>query len=115
MSVPSKVLNAHLKTIRNIVVKGFAKVDGRLDSLDKKIVDLKTELKQDIENVRTELKGDIENVRTELKGDIENVRVELKGDIEHASLDIEDLAVSTAREFKAVRSEIAYRNLIKDR
>jgi tetrahydromethanopterin S-methyltransferase subunit G len=90
--VKSKLISNHIKSVRNIVVKGFAKVDQRLDGLDKKIDDTKIELKQDIAGLKIELKADIESLGN----------------------DIEDLAGMSAREFKAVRSEIAHRNLLQD-
>lgn len=43
--VASKVLNSHLKTIRGIVVKNFAKIDIRFDSLDERICAIEHTLK----------------------------------------------------------------------
>ena len=86
--VASKVLNAHLKTIRGIVVKGF----GRMDE---KFVEIDQQFKKVDERFDT------------LERKIDETRLELKSDIEHVSLDLEDLAESSAKEFKEVRSEIA--------
>ena len=98
MSVPNKVFNAHLKTIRGIVVKGFAKVDKKFDGIDKRFDDMESNLNR--------LDKKVDDTRLELKSDIEKVQMSLEEDID-------DLAGMTAREFQSVRSEIAHRNLLQ--
>ena len=53
--VASKVLNSHLKTIRGIVVKSFARIEKRFDSLDERIQHIENALdksrKQDKEDL----------------------------------------------------------------
>ena len=52
--------------------------EGRFE---RRLTEVKAELKTDIAGFRAELKGDVAGLRTELKGDIAGLRAELKGDI----------------------------------
>ena len=114
--VKSKMTSDHIKSVRNIVVKGFAKVEKRFDSIDQRLegVDHKFEV------VDNKFKGvesrfdRIEDSLGKLDKKIGDTKLELKQDIEGISLDIEDLAGMSAREFKAVRSDISHRNLLQD-
>jgi archaellum component FlaC len=75
--ISDKVIGGHLKTISALVVKGFARVDEKLDKMDGRI----DRLEKGIEEVKFNVKA--------------------------LGEDIDDLAGMTAREFKAVRSELA--------
>ena len=86
--VSSKTLNAHLKTIRGIVVKGFTRVEQRIEGVEKRLGERITTLNDRVVGMDTK--------------------------IDLLATDIDDLAGMTAREFKAVRGEIAHRNLLQD-
>ncbi|EIO4563394.1 DUF1640 domain-containing protein [Vibrio parahaemolyticus] len=63
------------------------------ESLNRRIDEVRTELKQDIADVRTELK----DVRTELKQDIADVRTELKQDIADVRGEVKDVRTKLDR------------------
>ncbi len=93
---------SHIKTIRGIVVKGFAKIDERFNKVDEKFNEVHERFG------RIDCKIDrIEENLGKLDKKVDETKIELKQDIE-------DLAGMTAREFKAVRSEISHRNLLQD-
>ncbi len=56
-------------------------IKENFNNLDRKIDQVKSELKEDINQVKSELKEDINQVKSELKEDINQVKLELKEDI----------------------------------
>lgn len=93
--VTSRMLNSHIKTIRGLVVKGFAQVDTRLETIenrvnkvDQKIDEVKVELRSEISNVKQELKSDINQVKIGLQSDIGQFKKEVKSDFSRLELGI---------------------------
>ena len=70
--------------ITNSLGKRIDGLDKRIDDLRDDVKEFRSELKGDNAELRTELKGEIAELRTELKGDITEFRTEMKK--EHASL-----------------------------
>ena len=128
--VTSKTLNSNMKTIKGIIVKGFAKLDERFAKVDQRFNEVDDRFNKVDEqfnkideqfnkvderfNEVDQRLDKVESCLQSLDKKVDDVKIELKQDIEGLSLDIEDLAGMTAREFKAVRSEIAQRNLLQD-
>lgn len=82
----TNTINAQLKTLSGLMVKGFARVEGQIEGFEKKLGDR-------IDSVEKKLGDKIDGVEKKLVSEID------------------DLAGMTAREFKAVRSEIATQNI----
>lgn len=113
-----KTERSEVKKLEEVITEGFTQVEKRFQRFEGFVVNGFARMDKKIDGVQVGLTQKIDAVKIELTEKIDDVRLELKSDIEKVSIslgdDIETLAQMTAREFKAVRSEIAHQNLIQD-
>lgn len=121
--VTNSTVNSDIKILQGIVVKGFAQIEKRFAKVDdrfNKVDDRFNKVDERFGRIDERFDGvdqcldKVESRLQSLDKKVDDVKIELKQDIEGISLDIEDLAGMTACEFKAVRSEVAHRNLLQD-
>ena len=84
--------------------KSIGNMQESINSLNNKLENTRTELKQDIANVRTELKQDMVDLEQRLNKKIEETREELKQDIANAEenfdIKLRENAKATAQIFR---------------
>ena len=67
-----------LNELKELIGNGFSQLNDKIERVDRKIDEVRFELRQEISEVKSELKQEIGEVKSELKEDIANVRGDIK-------------------------------------